>query len=76
MRMRDFGQLLGRLRQGDVNTLFARGSAGQQKLQREGGLAGAGIALEEVEMIAGQPPAEDVVESCTPGGDALRVGER
>ena len=64
------GQFLGGFGQRDVEPALARGTAGLQELQRERGLARARRALDQVEVLRGQPAAEDVVEA----GDA-RGGE-
>jgi hypothetical protein len=67
MRRRRGPQLLGALRQGDVEALLAVRDAVEQELQGERGLAGAGRALEQVEPPLGQAAGQDVVEPGDPG---------
>ena len=63
VRARDGAQLVLRLGERDEQDLLAALDAFEQELQRERGLAGAGVALDEVEPVGRQPAAEDVVQS-------------
>lgn len=57
-----------RLRQRDVEALLTHGSARYQELQRNRGLAGPRIALEQEQASRGESAAEDIVETSDAGG--------
>jgi hypothetical protein len=63
MRAGGLIQLLGRLRQADVQAALAAARPLQQELQGDCGLAGAGVALQQVQAIAREAAAEHVVEA-------------
>ena len=56
-------QFDGGFRQGNVEAALALGGAGEEELQRERGLAGPGRAFDEIDAVAGQAAAEDVIEA-------------
>jgi len=62
VRLRHGPELLASLREGDVERLLAAPEPSRE-LQAQGRLAGAGIALDEMEPRSGQPAAKDMVES-------------
>ena len=62
VRIRHGPELLAGLREGDVESLLAAPEALEQELQPQGGLAGAGVALDEMETPGGQTAAKDMVE--------------
>src|SRR3954465_11353405 len=66
MRAHAGAQLLFGLGQADVDAEFAGSGARHQELQRNGGLAGAGIALEQVQAVPGEAATEHEVQA----GDA------
>jgi hypothetical protein len=60
------------LGEGDVQPLLAVAGALDQKLQAEGRLADARVALQEIDVIAGEAPEENVVETFDSGrGDFI-----
>jgi hypothetical protein len=65
-------ELLGALRQGHIQPPLTPPHPLYEKLQRQGGLAGAGIPLHEEHMIGGIAPTHDTVES----GDSRKAGLR
>src|SRR5688572_24185217 len=71
VRSRDGFQLILRFGQRDEEDFFAVLEALEQELERERRLAGAGIALDEVEAVRRQPAAEDVIEAGDAGAEAL-----
>lgn len=60
------------LRQGDVERAFAGGDPGEQELQRERRLADTWIAFDEVDAVARQPAAKDVIEAVDSSSGQLR----
>ena len=66
-------ELLGRLRQGDVEAALAVVQAVKEELQGSRRLAGAGIALHEVHPVARQAAAQDVVETFDTSGCQVRL---
>ena len=70
MRGGDLGEFGARLGEADIEHGLSPPQPGAQELQPEGGLAGAGRTLHEIDARPGQPAAEDLVEA----GDAR--GER
>ena len=69
-------QLLGRLRQRDVETALAAFGAGDEEAQRERRLAGARRALEQVDAVARQAAAQDRVEAVDAGRSARSAAAR
>ena len=63
-------QLLLRLRERNVETLLAGAHALEQELQRERGLAGTRIAVDEIEPLGDQSAAQDFVQPPNPGRGA------
>ncbi len=55
------------LGEGDVEAAFAIRRAGAQEIERERGLAGAGLALQQVDMAMHEPAAEDIVQARNAG---------
>ena len=72
VRAHDGRELLGGLGQRDVEAALAAPRALDQEPQREGRLAGAGRSLEQVDAVAGQAAAEDLVEPLDAGRGASR----
>jgi len=64
----DDQELAAGLREGDVEDGLAALGAFKQELEGEGRLAGAGRALDQVELIGGQATAQDVVQAGDAGG--------
>ena len=56
-------ELVGVLGQRDVESLFAARASVQQELNRESGLAGAGVSLDEIHPIAGEAADQQLVET-------------
>ncbi len=48
--------------QGDIESLFPRHLPGDQELQRQGRLAGAGRPVQQIDALSGQPAAQHRVE--------------
>src|SRR4029453_17055313 len=71
VRSRGRLQLVLGLGQRDVESTLARPRALEEELQPQGRLSGPGIALDQIETIARQAAAENVVEARDPG-----TGER
>lgn len=70
-------QLLGRLRQRDVQAAFAVARSFEQVLERQRGLAGAGIAVDQIEPAREKTAVQYLVESGNSGrGTAGNVGHR
>jgi len=67
---RDRIQLVGGLGQGHIEAGLPSGGSLEEELQSGGGLAGAGIALDQVQAVSGETAAEDVVQ---PGNAGLRA---
>ena len=63
-------QLMFGLGKADINSRLVCRCAGQQKLQRDRGFAGARAAFEQMQAIARQAAAQHVIESRNSGGGA------
>ncbi|MCY1553522.1 hypothetical protein D9M68_900150 [compost metagenome] len=78
MGLRHALQLLGGFRQGDIEHRLAAPRAFKKKLQRNGRLAGARRAFDEVEPVGGEATAEHVVQAghadLDQAFDVLRMG--
>ncbi len=57
------GQLLRRLRKGDIEAALAGRRAGHQELQGEGGLAGAGLPFDQIKPVPGEAAVQRLVQS-------------
>jgi hypothetical protein len=53
-------------RQRDVENLFTPAHTFQQELQREGRLAGSGIALDQIKAVTRQAARQNIVEALNP----------
>jgi hypothetical protein len=63
MRCGAGSQFLFRFRQGDVEALFASFRPLHQEAQRDGGLAGAGIALEQEHMAGSEAAGQNIIQA-------------
>ena len=66
VRLGDRSQFFGCLREGDIEHRLTLLGAGHEELQRQGGLAGTGHPLDQIQALAGQASAEDVIEVPVP----------
>ena len=62
------------LRQSDVKAALPPANALQQKLQRQGGLAGARAPFDQIDAIGIEAAAENIVQPGAAGRDRLRLG--
>ena len=75
VRIGDLQQFRFRFRKSDVEALLATTDTLHEELHGNGGLAGSWIALDEVEVITGESPSQNVVQARDPGGESL-LGRR
>ena len=73
MGTRDLQKLALGFGKSDVHPFLANGGAGQQELQRHGGLTGSGLAFHQKQVSSGKSPNQDVVQPGDSGGIASVV---
>src|SRR3982751_5769363 len=73
MRPRYFQDFFARLREGDVEDLFAGLRAREEKLQGQGGLARAGLALDEIQPAGHETAPENVVQTGNTSRNAVAL---
>src|ERR1700744_6582417 len=67
VRSRAIAQFVFGFGEADVDAGFAGRGAGEQELQRDGRLAGAGTAFEKVQPVTGDAAAKNIVKTGNPG---------
>jgi len=72
----DLNQLVPGLRQGDVKALLSPGPPIEQELQGERGLAGSGLAFDQVHPVGGVTAVENGIQPVDAGGDRLATGHQ
>jgi hypothetical protein len=70
VRRGDLGELRAALGERHVQPARPDRRPGEQELQRQGGLAAAGLAVEQVQVVGRQAAVEDLVEPGDPGAHA------
>jgi hypothetical protein len=74
MRVRNFEKFSCRFGKRDIQAFLAEAGTLQEELEGDCGLPRTRVALDEIEVIAGQAPAQNVVEALYAGGQQFNRG--
>ena len=75
MRVRNFEKFSCRFGKRDIQAFLAEADTLQEELEGDCGLSRTRVALYEIEVIAGEAAAENVVEAIDAGGQQFNRGE-